>query len=83
MHLDSFKQKGVDAERIELLSWEPSTAVHLSAYNRIDIGLDTFPYNGTTTTCEAIRMGVPVVTLAGNSPCVPCRVKPPVKYRTR
>jgi protein O-GlcNAc transferase len=64
---DIFIKNGISADRIELLPYDPSTRAHLNTYNRIDIGLDTFPYNGTTTTCEAIWMGVPVVTLAGNT----------------
>jgi len=65
--LNLFTHHGIAAERIEVLSWEPSISRHLSIYHRIDIGLDTFPYHGTTTTCEALWMGVPVITLAGNT----------------
>jgi protein O-GlcNAc transferase len=59
-------QRGVAAERVELLAWLPDSAAHLALYHRVDIALDPFPYNGTTTTCEALWMGVPVVTLRGD-----------------
>lgn len=61
-----FVQKDIAPRRIELHSWHASIQDHLSMYNRVDIALDTFPYNGTTTTCEAMWMGVPVITLAGS-----------------
>lgn len=64
---ERFAALGVAAERLELLSPEPSFTAHLARYGAIDIGLDTFPYNGTTTTCEALWMGVPVITLAGKT----------------
>jgi protein O-GlcNAc transferase len=63
---DLFAGEGIAPKRIELLSQMPSYGDHLATYNRTDISLDTFPYNGTTTTCEALWMGVPVVTLAGD-----------------
>ncbi len=58
---------GIAEERVELLSRTPDTLSHLALYGRVDIALDTFPYHGTTTTCEALWMGVPVVTRAGDS----------------
>lgn len=57
---------GIANERIELRTWAAATADHLVSYADVDIGLDPFPYNGTTTTCEAFWMGVPVVTLRGD-----------------
>lgn len=60
-----FGQAGMPRERLEFISWTPRPEDHLTLYRRADIALDTFPYNGTTTTCEAMWMGVPVVTFAG------------------
>jgi len=56
---------GIAPDRISLAGRTRTTAEHLQLYSGIDIGLDTFPYNGTTTTCEALWMGVPVVTKTG------------------
>jgi predicted O-linked N-acetylglucosamine transferase (SPINDLY family) len=62
-----FKSRNIEAQRIELEGYEPSRGGHLEQYFNMDIALDTFPYNGTTTTCEALWMGVPAITLSGNS----------------
>lgn len=61
-----FADRGIDPARIETVGFIDDPAGHLALYRRVDIGLDPHPYNGTTTTCEALWMGVPVVTLAGD-----------------
>ena len=65
--LSDFESHGVDPARIELVLPTDTHREHLELYSRIDIALDTFPYAGTTTTCETLWMGVPIVTLAGRS----------------
>jgi predicted O-linked N-acetylglucosamine transferase (SPINDLY family) len=63
-----FARLGVEAQRITCGGWHDSSVEHLARYAGIDVALDPFPYNGTTTTCEALWMGVPVVTLIGELP---------------
>lgn len=58
---------GVQAHRLVVVPYTRTRLEHLAVYNEVDIGLDSFPYNGTTTTCEAMWMGVPVVTLRGRA----------------
>jgi predicted O-linked N-acetylglucosamine transferase (SPINDLY family) len=65
--LGLFEAQGIDAGRLELRGNTAGYREHLQLYGAVDIALDCYPYNGTTTTCEALWMGVPVVTLAGRS----------------
>ena len=65
-YLDLFIKEGISEDRIELFGWLTNKNDHLELYNAIDIGLDPFPFNGATTTCEALWMGVPVITLLGD-----------------
>jgi predicted O-linked N-acetylglucosamine transferase (SPINDLY family) len=66
--LGEFERHGVDRPRIELRNQrpQPGPAGHLSVYQDMDLVLDTFPVGGHTTTCEAVWMGVPVLTLYGD-----------------
>lgn len=60
-----FAAVGFPPERLTLSDFTPDLSSHLGSYASMHIALDTFPYNGTTTTCEALWMGVPVVVLCG------------------
>ena len=62
---DRLQQRGIGAERLELLAWVPEGDDHMGLYGQIDVALDTTPYSGTTTTAEALWMGVPVLAVWG------------------
>lgn len=61
-----FERCGVDADRIDMQGRTAGMLNHLRMYGGVDIALDPTPYCGTTTTCEALWMGVPVITLSGD-----------------
>jgi predicted O-linked N-acetylglucosamine transferase (SPINDLY family) len=66
-YIKLFSNEGVEKKRIEYINRMSNYRDHLELYNKIDIALDTFPYNGTTTTFEALWMGVPVITKRGDN----------------
>ncbi|EDY18112.1 Tetratricopeptide TPR_2 repeat protein [Chthoniobacter flavus Ellin428] len=68
--LEAIQRHGIAAERLVFHDYEPASlersASHfLQRYAQVDIALDPFPYNGMTTTCDALWMGVPVIALRG------------------
>ena len=62
-----FTSAGIAKERLLFMPHKPQVKDHLAVYNEVDIALDSYPYHGTTTTCEALAAGVPVVSLAGRA----------------
>ncbi len=64
--LEQMGRLGIDSARIEFLPFQPR-AKYLQTYHRIDLGLDTIPYNGHTTSLDSYWMGVPVVTRLGQT----------------
>jgi predicted O-linked N-acetylglucosamine transferase (SPINDLY family) len=62
-----FEEFGVGSHQLLVRGWAKMDPDHFAQYHEAHIALDTFPYHGTTTTCEALWMGVPVVTLEGTS----------------
>ena len=63
--MSTLEEEGLDPLRIDLQPLVLLNSDHMGAYGGMDISLDTFPYAGTTTTCESLYMGVPCVTMAG------------------
>jgi len=61
-----FAKRGIEPEQILLEGWSPHQEL-FKAYNRVDLALDTQPYSGGLTTCEALWMGVPVITFPGQT----------------
>ena len=65
--LKKFKKYGINPNRIILLAHNSTDPDHLAFYNQIDITLDPFPFNGATSTFESLLMGVPVISLNGET----------------
>ncbi|MBW7988496.1 MAG: tetratricopeptide repeat protein [Planctomycetes bacterium] len=63
-YFSQFEQRGISSSRVAICGWKPMDE-HLGLYGQADIALDTFPSNGFTTTCEALWMGVPVISQVG------------------
>jgi len=64
--LEQLSKAGIESDRVRIAGPTKAHREHMEAYCEVDIALDTFPYHGTTTTLDALWMGVPVIALAGD-----------------
>ncbi|GDX97948.1 hypothetical protein LBMAG48_03520 [Phycisphaerae bacterium] len=65
--LKRFAHAGMGDDRVQWMTHVPGQRAHLDTYNQCDVSLDPWPYHGTTSTCESMLMGVPVVSLVGDA----------------
>merc|ERR1712100_164078 len=66
-YINQFTNNGIESHRLDFKPLFPRNFDHLKAYQSIDISLDSWPYCGTITTCESLFMGVPVITMSGQT----------------
>ncbi len=73
--VDRLTRAGISRDRLEVVGPTPDVRSHLEMYNRVDVALDTHPWPGITTVCDALTMGVPIVSLVGatalSRSCIP------------
>ncbi len=63
--VDRLARVGVSRDRVEAVGPTPDVRSHMEMYNRVDVALDTHPWPGITTVCDALTMGVPIVSMTG------------------